>query len=400
MKRESIFLTLWILGGIILTTSGWMSLRSAEQLVTDRNPFAVQRSAYGKLLARLSETTIDRVWHMGVENVAPHSHDGDGHDHGHHGHSHEGGHESPESHDDEHDHICEGVEKCEHVHDDAHSHESAIELADHDHSSTDEDAFEYNVADGDLALAVSDEDRAAQAEGYHCATCKKMELAQKAMEFKTDSPFIPQAKEFLGHLSALKIVRTNPTSMSEAHLTWAKQQVESQLLRSYKMDPTHYGVYNSYHLFLTTHALGGNDASRKQAELIANHTIACVFQEKEDPEPWLTAAAATMNLYIMRTQSFQVSGEKVPVDILREYQSKIGFCLSKFSELHEKADKAGIWANLSLERQLEIAEHARFANRTFEPFEAMIARAEARERGYNTPEAEIAEILSFDGLSE
>lgn len=209
-----------------------------------------------------------------------------------------------------------------------------------------------------------------------------------------------RSKTWLAGLSGTRYLRTNPKSMSTAHVASVKKDVENMLLRSYKMDPTHYGVYNSYHLFLTTHEFGGNDATRKQAELIANHTIACVFQENEDPEPWLTAAAATMNLYIMGTQSYQIAGEKIPVEILREYQSKIGFCLAKFAELQEQSEKAGIWANLSVERQLEIVERERFANRTFEPFEAMIARAEARKRGYKTPEAEVAEMLSVDGLGE
>ncbi len=411
MKRETIFLSLWILGGVILTAGGLISLRSSDGLATDRNPFAIQRSAYGKLLARLSETTVDRVWHMGVEQVAPHKHDvDDEHSHDHHdhgGHAHECGPECSHSHgvetaghgyeEHEHTHPAFGDEPAlthshPHDHDDAHFHGDEVAFADHGHdhpASGEADVFEYNVADGDNALTVSDEDRVAQDEGYHCAMCKEAKLAQKGVDFTTDAPIVPQAKEFLGHLSALKLVRTNPKSMSKAHVNWAKKQVESQLLRSYKMDPTHYGVYNSYHLFLTTHDFGGTEATRKHAQVIAQHTIANVLQENEDPEPWLTAAAAAMNLYLLKSEPYTTAGEQVPVELMKEYQANIAHCLARFSELQKKSEEAGVWGNLSQERQLEIAERHRFAMRTHEPFEAMIARAEAR---LSTPsEGEVAE---------
>lgn len=377
MRRESIFLSIWLLAGIVLTTGGWLSLNSAGQLATDKNPFAIQRSAYGKLLARLSETTIDRVWHIGVEQVAPHSHDHGDHSHDHGDHSHAHG-------DHSHDH-------GDHSHDRSTAEEEVFEY----HVAEEEDVFEYNVADGEEELALSEEDRAAKAEGYHCAMCKEMELAQKGVNFTTESPLIPQAKDFLGHLSALKLVRTNPKSMSRAHVNWATRQVESQLLRSYKMDPTHYGAYNSYHLFLTTHDFGGNDATRKQAQVIAQHTIANVLQEDEDPEPWLTAASAALNLHILKTEAYQISGEKIPVELLKEAQANIGHCLAKFAELQQKSEEAGNWEKLSMERQFEITDRFKFATRTYEPFEVMIARAEARssvsaegEVAENTPEIE------------
>jgi len=65
-----------VLAGIAGACFGAASLSSRASLRTDRNPLAVQGSAYGRLLARLSETTIDRVWHLGVEQIVPHRIDG------------------------------------------------------------------------------------------------------------------------------------------------------------------------------------------------------------------------------------------------------------------------------------------------------------------------------------
>ena len=65
--------------GVALSASGFSSLKQENQLATDRNPMALQKSAYGRMLARLSESTIDRVWHLGVEQIVPHNISGDGH---------------------------------------------------------------------------------------------------------------------------------------------------------------------------------------------------------------------------------------------------------------------------------------------------------------------------------
>ncbi|MEX2579329.1 MAG: hypothetical protein WD342_09745 [Verrucomicrobiales bacterium] len=356
--RARVLWTLWMAGGVALTAVGIHSLRSDDSLRTDRNPFALQSSAYGKLLARLSESTIDRVWHLGVEQIAPHDHDHDHHGHGDDDHDHDHGDHGHAQHDHaQHDH---GEDEHEAAHAGEHSH--AVNDHDHDH--------------GD----------------YHCEGCRiAAEAAASASPGRAGSeePPIDRAKQWLGRLSAVKYLRTNPKSMSEAHLATVKKDIEGMLLRSYKMDPTHYGVYNSYHLFLTTHDFGGTESSREHAKLIARHTIDAVFHENEDPEPWLTAASAAMNLYLMETESFSVSGKPIPLETLKEYRSRVGFCLARFSELQAKAEEAGTWQNLSSPRQLEIVERERFAYRTYEQFDAMIARREAP--GVGAPEGEVAE---------
>jgi hypothetical protein len=80
MKPSQFASPLLIAGGLALAVGGLSSLNNeSSPLRHSRNPFAIQGSAYGKLLARLSETTIDRVWHLGVEQIVPHYMSGIGH---------------------------------------------------------------------------------------------------------------------------------------------------------------------------------------------------------------------------------------------------------------------------------------------------------------------------------
>ena len=56
MNRSQLVSPLLIIGGIALATGGLhLMTNDSTGLPHNRNPFAVQGSAYGKLLARLSE---------------------------------------------------------------------------------------------------------------------------------------------------------------------------------------------------------------------------------------------------------------------------------------------------------------------------------------------------------
>ena len=276
-----------VLIGAIVTSLAMANLNSSGKLKQDGNRFAVYGSAYGRLLARLSETTVDRVWHLGVEQIVPHNIDGSMH--------------------------------------------------------------------GGNSLAEEIEAAAPNLPGQ---------------------PGIDHLKEWYTGMRVAKYSRTNPYSLSESHLFTVKKEVEEMLLRSFKMDPGHYGAYNSYHLFLTTHEFGGDERSRAHAIKVANAALASIASEQEDPEPWLTAASAAMNLYLLETEYHMESGTDIPLHVLKEYQAKIGNCLSMFEQLKERAELNGNWDNLSSTRQVEIIHRYRFANRTYKQFDSLIARAE------------------------
>lgn len=311
MKPERFLPPLLVVAGLVLAVTGIGSLdRPESPLRHDRNPFAIQGSGYGKLLARLSETTIDRVWHLGVEEIVPHYMSGVAH-----------GESDPH-------------------HDDAHG------VADHQDD--------------------------------------KAPVKPKTPE---DSNPIKQGKRWIQDRVIAQYHRTNPHSLNESHRATVYRDIEQMLLRSFKLDPTHYGAYDSYHLFLTTTDLGGTPEARDQATRVANASIVAAFKEEEDPEPWLTAAAAGMNLYLMDAGPYMQRGEPIPLEILREYREKIGFCLHRFDEIQMAAEKAGNWQLLSTERQMEISERSLFAKRTFKQFDALIARAEAKNGETKTGES-------------
>ena len=75
--------------GLVLVVYGTVSLRSADQLRHNQNTFAIRSSGYGQLLAQLSQDTVNKVWHYGIEEVNPYHHhhdceaEGCDHDHGH-----------------------------------------------------------------------------------------------------------------------------------------------------------------------------------------------------------------------------------------------------------------------------------------------------------------------------
>lgn len=313
MNRSQLVSPFLIIGGIAFAVAGLTSLRKdSAGIKPNVNPFAVQGSAYGKLLARLSETTIDRVWHLGVEQIVPHYMSGIGHG------------------DDHHE---EGTAS-------ANDHKPAPQVT---------------------TGPAKPEDRS----------------------------LLHVGKRWFQDRVIAQHHRTNPNSLNDRHLATVYRDIEEMLLRSFKLDPTHYGAYDSYHLFLTTHDFGGTPEANVQATKVANAAIAAAFHESEDPEPWLTAAAAGMNLYLMDAAPYMKKGETIPLEILKEYREKIGYCLAKFDEIQAKSETVGNWDNLSTERQMEIAERSHFAKRTFKQFDAMIARAESPKTA-PLPESEVA----------
>lgn len=318
MRKGTLVSSLLIVAGLTLAVDNIFSLRSAEQLAHSRNPFAIQRSAYGKLFARLSETTVDRVWHLGVEQIVPH-------------------------------------------------YMSGLEHGKEDHAHLDE----ASPAAAEPEAKTAGRDR--------------VEVRRTAPK----KSGIDKGKRWIQDRVIAQHTRTNPHGLNKQHLNTVYKEIEELLLRSFKMDPTHYGAYDSYHLFLTTTDLGGSAGKERQARLVATAAMSAARGENEDPEPWLTAAAAGMNLYLMDAAPYMSKGETIPLDILIKYREQIGYCLARFGEVQAKSEKAGIWENLSMERQMEIAERSRFVSRTFQQFDVMIARAESRKSA-PSPEGDVA----------
>lgn len=320
------------IAGLILAAAGLTGLTRNQEdaLRHERNPFALQGSGYGKLLARLSQDTIDKVWHIGVEQVNPAHHD---HDHGECNHEH--GH-------------------CDHDHD--HDHQS-----DHDHG------HDHGLADGDHERAGDGHEHDDPAHGHE---------SERASLAAGEAGLIPAAKDWLSELKDVRYERTNPKSMTEAHRLTVAADIENMLLRGYRMDPTDYGVYNGYFLFLTIHKLRATPRARDHARAVSRNTIACAAKEDTDPAPWMTGAMAVLNLFFLDLEDYRARNEEPPAGMVREYRQQMAHCLRQFGVLREKSIHEKRWLEIPLEQRVAMTEREQFARKTYEQFDAMLARSE------------------------
>lgn len=302
MKSRIFANSLLALTGLVLCYTGSSKLSPNSQITATSNPFAIYQSAYGKLLARLAETTIDRIWHLGIEQIVPH------------------------------------------------------------YMSGSKPAGANTVASSDTANAT------------------QKPAARSVIE---------SAKAWLQQRVVSQHARTNPYALSETHKYRVHRDLAKLMNRSYQLDPTHYGAYNSYNLFITHHTFGGTDESRNAAKRLARHTIELIKHEKEDPEPYLTAASASSNLFLIETEDARVNGTPISLETLRKFRDEIKSLLGTFETLQKQAEDSGDWDYLSIDRQVEIAQRYRFAKKTFGQFDVMIARAE--ERANNVVGSEVVE---------
>lgn len=149
----------------------------------------------------------------------------------------------------------------------------------HDH----EHGHDHEHASADAACA-----ECAGHHGEHAAGCPH------AAELAAAAP-ASLRERFKHHLQALGTGvsrRTNPHAASAAHRFYLRRQVENRLRLAYEFDPSNYGTYNSYHLFLTESSLSTRSHAERQVLQLARLTIDYCLRENHDPRPALTAAAA------------------------------------------------------------------------------------------------------------
>lgn len=157
------------------------------------------------------------------------------------------------------------------------------------------------------------------------------------------------------------------------------KKIERSLRNSHLMDPTNYGVYNSYYLFLTAHELGATEEGIQRGREISQDTIAMAFEEKENPEAFLTAASAALNVFFAEQGEMRKTGRTLSRDRIASHGKTVNDCLVGYNKLREKREKDGTWVMIPEQRRLEIQERARFANRTSEQFQVMLARISSTE---------------------
>lgn len=173
----------------------------------------------------------------------------------------------------------------------------------------------------------------------------------------------PGSRGLIAHLSHITGERTNPNPPNKAHRFYMRSQIEKTLRFAYELDPSHYGNYNSYHLFFLYDQLGTSGRSymesRHPAIRLADFTTAYGLRELHDPRPALTAAAAAHN----KLEIMLEDGREYPVGRLREQLQLINFCIRRHEELLAMAVENGTWDRLSPLRQAEVLDRRQFTKR-------------------------------------
>ena len=312
--------TEWILlvSGIFLVGGFASHLRGNGGLRHSQNPLAIQRSGYGMILARLSQNTVNRVWHYGLEGPAGHHH-------------------KP------------GDDDCE--------------LCAPPHHQGQGGGNPDSAPDGNSGGNSLPPDHLVSVAGLPVtpATAKETGIVESALSQLLD-------------LKKAGYARTNPEGLSQAHRRKVASDIEKVLLRSYQMDPTDYGVYNAYYLFLTIHDLCATPAAERQAKKVAGLTIGAAMGETESPFPWLTAASALLDQFLSDQQIARETGKPLSRTAVQDYSAKMAHCLAQFKAVREKAIAERRWQSIGAERTEGADERLRFLERTSEQFAAILAR--------------------------
>ena len=319
--------------GFLLAISSAYSLKGSNKLHHNQNTFAIRSSGYGQVLARLSQDTVNKVWHYGIEGVNPTdghvcSDEGcDHHDHEDHGHQHSLGRKA--KHED-HGHDHHG-EKKSHEHVYAHAESSGAFL--------------------------------------------NLRSVAALSSLKKTNP-LEAAMEFIESMRNDHFQRTNPIGLSAAHKQAVSQDIEQILLRSYRMDPTDYGVYSSYYLFLTVHEYRATPAARDHARLVADITITEATKEKEAPFPWLTAANALLDQFFLDQQKARDENSALSSNLVLSYSQRIEHCLAQYSRLKDSAVRDGRWESIGAPRRAEAEQRFRFIERASAQFRTLLSGVE------------------------
>jgi hypothetical protein len=72
-----------------------------------------------------------------------------------------------------------------------------------------------------------------------------------------------KSKSLLARLDAAATERTNPRPPSSAHDFYLRNQVEKRLHFAWSLDPSNYGNYHSYHLFLSESSIGTQEVLKE-----------------------------------------------------------------------------------------------------------------------------------------
>ncbi len=316
-RRSSHFVTVALLGfGMALWAYSARNLGTDGSMHFKPNPLGLKMSAYGQVIGMAMQGPIDLFWHKGEAHHHHHHHDGDAAD-------------------------CEECRKFDH------------DLADHtaDHADTCPDCG------GQV--------------GHHAPGCP----GDNQMAVATAStPLRKKVKGYLQMLGQGASHRTNPNPDTPGHKFYLRRQIENRLRIAYEFDPSNYGTYNAYHLFLSESSLGTTKAGIENAMRLSRLTIDYCLRQPNDPRPALTAAAAAHDILALMFREHIEKPRKEYERILRT--EDLG--LARYIAILRKRNADGTLNLISATRQAEMTSRFHMLLKLREADDATIRRIFAR----------------------
>ena len=160
-----------------------------------------------------------------------------------------------------------------------------------------------------------------------------------------------------GRFRLFKSTRTSSVPLSASHLRHIRTDIRRKLYEAFLLDPTNYTTYDALHFFLTAMSDIPGETFSSETTAAASLVWEVAAREDEDPEPWLTAAVAMMNL------DLEFDHSPVPSLTEPELHHRIKEALRSFDRLREQSLADGRWSELSNQRRTEIEARRDFLGR-------------------------------------
>ena len=192
-------------------------------------------------------------------------------------------------------------------------------------------------------------------------------------------PWNQRLRVFLEDLEHASTARTNTQRGSKALDFHIRRQVENKLRFAYRLDPAHYGNYNSYHFFLSEPQVGTQRMLTPEVAQLARETIEYCLAEEHDPRPALTAAGAATNLMHLMFADRKNDSPIFTAAQMRENLDLLDHCIARHIAIREKWIAAGHDKLLSPMRLMEMEDRFAFVRRIRDAAEPAVVRFEAED---------------------
>lgn len=192
-------------------------------------------------------------------------------------------------------------------------------------------------------------------------------------------PWNQRLRVFLENLDDASTARTNTVRGSKALDYHIRRQVENKLRFAYRLDPAHYGNYNSYHFFLTEPQVGTRPVLSPEAARLARETIDYCLAEEHDPRPSLTAAAAATNVIHLMFADQKNEAPVFTTTQMRECLNLLDHCISRHLAIRKQWIANGHDQLLSPMRIMEMEDRFAFVSRIRDAAEPAVIRFEQGE---------------------